>query len=191
MLVTEALMSAGLPRLLRGVTAVLLSAAASAAEPETTWKTYLNDKFGYSIRHPATTRVWSPSSASLRFDFNESFPVDGSSMSIAPYLKVEVHKNREDLSPRRWAESKLVAAENNVRERRQASLGGNIPAYRIAVWEDDETAVHYVLARDSMIYVLSHFDPGSPSLPAPTRRKYEEIFGEMVGSFRLVPADPR
>ncbi len=159
----------------------------SKAPAALSWETYRDNTYRYSIQYPSVARVSSKTPSSAMFEFAESFELpDRSSVSDTLVFAVQVHDNREGLSAQQWAERHHASDPDTVRAREELAVDG-APAFRVAVWEIDETTHYVVVAKESSLYELSYIDPGSASLafPEALRRKYDDIFRTMLRSFHF------
>jgi hypothetical protein len=167
--------------------AVTRGIARQEAIAPSSWKTYRSETYGYAIDYPEVSRVSSPSgSSTTTFEFVESFNANGNAIDDELNLEVVTHRNTEQVDTHTWAERHLLGPDTVIRDKGDIRCG-ELPGYRLALWETDAVEQHVILSNGPWLYELTYVDPSSASLafPEALRLKYEEVFAHMLQSFHV------
>ena len=157
-----------------------------------TWKTYRDEKAGYSIRYPGEASVSTDDGeCAVRFGLSEVFVgADEGENSVDLELCVSVHSNDRRMSAKSWARSYLLEDDPMVQKQGDLRIGG-LSAYRVVLFGGDQGEFHVVITKGARLYEITHMGSDNAALPEEVRRRCEHRFDAMVESFEIIGGSTR
>ncbi len=174
----------------------------SASTPEPTsisshnpvdWKTYSNETYQYKVNYPPSASVATsvgaldnhnlPELQEVRLSFVQQFDNAAGGGQDRFGFRVTVYDNPKSVTAKEWALQQW--SPDVIRKQEEIDLTGGY-AYKLTIFEIDQTSDYIYLAKGNRVYALSYWSPDSMFDFTPeVRQNYTAIFQEMIDSFNV------